>query len=72
MSVYESPRPVPLGAVTTLRIVSLFERGVDAFVAWRNARATVSVLRGLSDQQLEDIGLYRGQIAALAEKLARN
>lgn len=72
MSVYDAARPVPLGAITTLRIVSFVERAVDAFVTWRNARATVSVLRGLSDQQLEDIGLYRGQIRALADKLARN
>ena len=80
MSVFETPRPapfspapfspVPLGAVSTLRVVSLFERGIDALVEWRNARVTASVLRNLSDQQLDDIGLHRGEIARVSASLS--
>ena len=59
----EVTRAVPLGSVTTFRVVSLAQRALDAFAAWRNARATEKALRRLSDRQLADIGLHRGEIA---------
>jgi uncharacterized protein YjiS (DUF1127 family) len=71
MSVIETTRPAPLGSITTFRIVSGLERIVDAFVAWRSARATAVALSDLSDQQLADIGLVRGQIDDVADALAR-
>ncbi len=66
-----STDPVPLGAVTIFRLISAFEQTVSGFGAWRRARSTERALRRLSDVQLEDIGLVRGQIPALAEGLAR-
>jgi uncharacterized protein YjiS (DUF1127 family) len=71
MSVYETNRSVPLGSVTTLRVVSFFERAVDAVAIWRKARATASALSELSDKQLADIGLMRGDISDVADALAR-
>ncbi|MBA3324709.1 MAG: DUF1127 domain-containing protein [Rhodobacteraceae bacterium] len=70
MSVTYANRSVPLGATSTFRVVSLFERAADAFAAWRNARATAVALADLSDKQLADIGLSRGEIAEVAETLA--
>jgi uncharacterized protein YjiS (DUF1127 family) len=70
MSVYEVNRQVPLGSVTTFRVVSLAERAVEAVRTWRNVRATERSLRDLSDAQLADIGLHRGAIADVAEALA--
>ncbi len=64
-------RQVPLGSITTFRVVSTFERAFDALSAWRNARANQKALRALSDRQLNDIGLHRGEIADVAEALAR-
>jgi uncharacterized protein YjiS (DUF1127 family) len=72
MSVYETNRSVPLGAITTLRVVQLAERAIEAFRAWRTARATAESLAELSDSQLADIGLHRGEIAEVALKLARS
>ena len=72
MSAYETNHAVPLGSITTLRVVSLIERAVDAFTGWRNARATEIALGKLSDAQLDDIGLHRGNIGEVAEQLARN
>jgi uncharacterized protein YjiS (DUF1127 family) len=69
MSVVQSDRPVPLGAVTIHRLVALAERGWSAFAAWRGARATEKALAALSDQELSDIGLHRGQITELAQRL---
>jgi uncharacterized protein YjiS (DUF1127 family) len=71
MSVYETNRSVPLGSVTTLRVVSFFERAVDAVASWRKSRATASALSELSDKQLADIGLMRGDISDVADALAR-
>ena len=71
MSAIETPRPLPLGAITTFRLVSTFERAYEAFNAWQNTRATAQALGKLSDAQLADIGLLRGNITELAEDLAR-
>jgi uncharacterized protein YjiS (DUF1127 family) len=70
MSVFEGNRSVPLGASTTHRFVSLANRAVDSLAAWGNARATRRTLLALSDRQLRDIGLERGQIPGVAEALA--
>lgn len=39
-----------------------FHRMMAAFVAWNDARATRKALSQLSDRQLDDIGLIRGDI----------
>lgn len=72
MSVYAYSRPVPFGAITTWRLVSLAERALQAVVAWRRARATAAVLSGLTDLQLADIGLHRGDIRTVAAQLVRS
>jgi uncharacterized protein YjiS (DUF1127 family) len=69
--VYENNRAVPLGAVATFRTVQIIERAIDAYRAWRVARATKAALHDLTDQQLADIGLHRGEIDAVAHDLAR-
>jgi uncharacterized protein YjiS (DUF1127 family) len=67
----EIARSVPLGSVTAFRAVSLVRHALHAFATWRNARVTERALLRLSDQQLRDIGLARGEIAEVAEELAR-
>jgi uncharacterized protein YjiS (DUF1127 family) len=72
MSVYETtPRPLPLGTITTHRVVSAIEQILTTLVAWRRARLTETTLNNLSDAQLADIGVRRGQISAMADRLAR-
>ncbi len=71
MSVTDTPNSAPMGAVAAFRVVTLVERAIDAFAAWRSARATAEVLSDLSDKQLADIGLNRGQIADVSEALAQ-
>lgn len=71
MSAPATIRPIPLGTITIFRIVSGLERVLDAIAAWRNARATEKTLLHLSDEQLSDIGLSRGEITVVAEDLAR-
>ena len=64
-------RSAPLGAITTFRVTEAVERAFTAVVTWRRARATETALRRLTDKQLADVGLHRGQIVTLAEELAR-
>ncbi|MFO1208916.1 MAG: DUF1127 domain-containing protein [Amaricoccus sp.] len=71
MSSHQIVRAAPLGSVSIFRVVAAVERLVAATAAWRNARATERELRKLSDAQLEDVGLFRGQIADIADELAR-
>ena len=47
------------------RINATFASVVNTVVEWNDARATRSALNGLTDRELEDIGLSRGDIAQL-------
>jgi uncharacterized protein YjiS (DUF1127 family) len=72
MSVYETtPRPLPLGTLTTHRVVSVVEQILSRLATWRRARQTEAALRDLSDAQLADIGVRRGDIVDFADSLAR-
>ena len=53
---------VPLGAVTTLRVVDGVMHWIASVVAWNEARITRNVLLSLSAEQLDDIGLTRAEL----------
>ena len=53
----------PLGAVTVLRVVDFFRSAKIAAIEWNESRVTRKALSVLTDAQLEDIGLNRGDIA---------
>ncbi|KIC10233.1 hypothetical protein RA19_10940 [Leisingera sp. ANG-M1] len=55
----------PLGAVTVLRVVDTLINVKTALVEWNETRQTRNALDKLSDAQLADIGLVRGDIASL-------
>ena len=52
----------PLGAATILHVVDAFTATYQKAVAWNQTRKTHQLLSGLSDAQLEDIGLCRADI----------
>jgi len=53
------------------RLFSFVNRWVAAFLAQREYQANLAVLRGLSDRELRDMGLHRGQIGPALEDAAR-
>lgn len=57
MSVYEIHRPATAGSLS-----GVFGLFVSAFSAWNDARVTRNALGKLSDRELDDIGLCRGDI----------
>ena len=65
MAAYETNRPVAAGALNGGRISAVFLNFVAGFGTWNDARVTRNALGRLSDRELDDIGLCRGDIEAL-------
>jgi uncharacterized protein YjiS (DUF1127 family) len=65
MATFETTRPAPFGAITFFRIISALDNVLSKFVTWNNTRATQASLSRLSDHELADIGLSRGEISSI-------
>lgn len=62
MAAVETTRSAPFGAITTYRAIQGISRLFAAVGAWNDARVTRNALARLSDRELDDIGLCRGDI----------
>jgi len=62
MAAIETTRPAPYGAVTTYRALNGISNVFGLLSAWNDARMTRNALNRLSDRELDDIGLCRGDI----------
>jgi uncharacterized protein YjiS (DUF1127 family) len=62
MSSFETSSVAPFGAVTLYRFVQSVGAAVEAVQAWNSARITRKALNRLSNRELDDIGLCRGDI----------
>ena len=49
------------------RIGATFSAFAEAIVDWNDARVTRNALSGLTDRELEDIGLIRGDIDSVSQ-----
>ena len=65
MAAVETTRPAPFGAITTYRAINALSNVTLTFRAWNDARVTRKALNKLSDRELDDIGLCRGDIEFL-------
>jgi len=65
MAAYETSHAAPFGAITVFRFMQYFADKSAAFAAWNDARVTRKALTRLSDRELEDIGLCRGDIETI-------
>lgn len=52
----------PFGAIATHTVVARLEAAFAAIVEWNTKRKTVKILSQLSDRELNDIGLIRGDL----------
>lgn len=66
MAAIETTRPAPFGAIASYRFIQIFDRAIRAVADWNDARMTRKVLANLSDRELDDIGLCRGDIDLVA------
>lgn len=62
MAAYATTRPAPFGAISIFRAVQFVSDSLIAFSQWNDARVTRKALSNLSDRELDDIGLCRGDI----------
>ena len=62
MATTYTPAVAPFGAVAMNRTVGALSGLVAAIRAWNDARRTANALRRLNADQLDDIGLTRGDI----------
>ena len=62
MAAYESSRAAPFGAIAIFRFVQSISDKFSGMAAWNDARITRKALGKLSDRELDDIGLCRGDI----------
>jgi uncharacterized protein YjiS (DUF1127 family) len=65
MAAVETTRPAPYGAITTYRAVNGLSNVIMALQTWNDTRVTRKALNKLSDRELDDIGLCRGDIASI-------
>lgn len=65
MAAYETTRTAPFGAIAIFRFVQSVNDKVAALAAWNDARITRKALGKLSDRELDDIGLCRGDIETI-------
>ncbi|MDU8928676.1 DUF1127 domain-containing protein [Alisedimentitalea sp. MJ-SS2] len=66
MAAIDTPR-VTLSADTHGFFGHIFASVQARFIAWNDARVTRNALSQLSDRELEDIGLCRGDIEFIAD-----
>jgi uncharacterized protein YjiS (DUF1127 family) len=55
----------PFGAISIFRSVQFITELRTSFITWNDARVTRKSLSKLSDRELDDIGLCRGDIDLL-------
>lgn len=62
MALASNTRPAPFGAITIYSLTSRIETAWHAVAAWNIQRKTRNALSKLSDRELADIGLHRGDL----------
>lgn len=62
MSAFETTRPAPFGATATYQTIQYVSNVLASLKNWNDARVTRKALSSLSDRELDDIGLCRGDI----------
>jgi uncharacterized protein YjiS (DUF1127 family) len=62
MAAYETSRAAPFGAISIFRFVQNLSDVGTRFSVWNDARITRKALSKLTDRELDDIGLCRGDV----------
>lgn len=62
MAAYQSSRAAPFGAISIFRSVQFMSNAVNSVAGWNDGRMTRKALGKLSDRELDDIGLCRGDV----------
>lgn len=72
MALFESTTRSHFGGLSLRgRLSATFANIVSALMAWNDERATRKSLANLTDRELDDIGLVRGDIDTIARRFMR-
>lgn len=66
MAAFDTTRPAYGAAPVAGQFKGFFSKLVAQVVAWNDARVTRNALNALTDRELDDIGLVRGDIDDVA------
>jgi len=66
MAYFDFSRPMGAG-----RTAGIFGQFIGMYAAWNDARKTRDALTRLNDRELNDLGLSRGDIDAIAQGIIR-
>ena len=66
MAAFETTRSAPFGATSTFHVIQFVSNALVSVKGWNDARVTRNALSSLSDRELDDIGLCRGDINNIA------
>lgn len=66
MAAFDSNRPAVPGTLFGGRLGNFVGSVIAVIAAWNDARVTRNALSRLTDRELEDIGLTRGEINRIA------
>ncbi|MGO4916189.1 DUF1127 domain-containing protein [Pseudogemmobacter sp. W21_MBD1_M6] len=66
MAAFDTTRPLATGSSFGSRLSKFVMNTFAAVATWNDARVTRSSLSKLTDRELDDIGLCRGDIEAIA------
>lgn len=66
MAAFDTTRPVYGAAPVAGQVKGFTSNLIAAMIAWNDARATRKALNALTDRELDDIGLVRGDIDDVA------
>lgn len=67
MAAFDTTRPAYGSVMTVSRISSFVSNLISNVIAWNDARVTRNALAMLTDRELDDIGLIRGDIDSVAQ-----
>lgn len=70
MAAFDTPRTVSDSAILFGRVGAAICTVIGAVASWNDARVTRNALSALSDRELEDIGLSRGEIEQISRQKA--
>jgi uncharacterized protein YjiS (DUF1127 family) len=71
MAIAVATNSVPFGAVTIFHLVNKLDAIKNSVLDWNTRRLTLNALSSLSDAQMEDIGLTRGDLGRLPVQFGR-
>lgn len=66
MAAFDTTRPLATGTVFGSRLSKFIMNAFAAVATWNDVRVTRSSLSKLTDRELDDIGLCRGDIDVIA------